>query len=324
VASFTQPLLVTEVGFFAGNHDPSPPYRGSVDYFMNLASPVADTDGVGADSPAPPDSPVGLQSVPGEGQIALTWDAARDVDTGEYLIERTTNADLEAWTEVARVAVGETGYQDATVGCDLNYQYRIRVYRAEDGRFSPYSDQVEAPAGACSYDPAGPVILVFYVDDQDVLSFGRIGNPARWLNVLGNITDPDGIESVTYVLDGGLERPVPLGPDDLRLEYPGDFNIELDRFALENGRHSVLIKATDTTGAVTYRPLTVDYTNENVWPIPYSVDFRTATPSPTWCRCSMANGSRLPKGCAPPRSVMTGWWRSARIPGRAISKSTRR
>ncbi len=274
-ASFTQSLLVTEVGFFAGNHDPAPPYRGSVDYFMNLANPVTDTDGVGADSPAPPASPVGLQSVPGEGQVELTWEAAADVDAGEFLIERTTNAALEAWTEVARVDVGSTAYQDTAVGCGLDYQYRLRVYRAGDGRFSPYSEPVGAPSGACVDNPDGPVIDVYYVDEQDTLSFGRIGNPARWLNVLGNVSDPDGIESVVYVLDGGLEQPVPLGPDGLRLHYPGDFNIEIDRFALENGQHSVLLKATDSTGAITYRPITVHYTDENTWPIPYSVDWRT-------------------------------------------------
>jgi hypothetical protein len=42
--TFTQPLNLTEIGFFAGASGSNPAYTGNVDYFVNLASPIADVD----------------------------------------------------------------------------------------------------------------------------------------------------------------------------------------------------------------------------------------------------------------------------------------
>ena len=37
-------------------------------------------------------------------------------------------------------------------------------------------------------DPSPPVISVWYGDTQE---FGKLGQPQRWINILGNASDPD-------------------------------------------------------------------------------------------------------------------------------------
>ena len=72
----------------------------------------------------------------------------------------------------------------------------------------------------------GPTTIdVWYGAEQ---TFGARGRPQRWLNVLGNTSDPDGVASLTYSLNGGSEVSLNLGPDDFRLDEDGDFNIEID------------------------------------------------------------------------------------------------
>ena len=60
-----------------------------------------------------------------------------------------------------------------------------------------------------------------------VQRFGHLGQPQRWINVLGHIADPDRIETATFSVNGGEEQPLALGGDLHRLARPGDFNVEL-------------------------------------------------------------------------------------------------
>jgi len=52
--------------------------------------------------------------------------------------------------------------------------------------------------------------------------FGHIGIPQQWINILGNVSDPDGVDSLTYSLNGGPELPLSMGPDTRRLESEGE------------------------------------------------------------------------------------------------------
>jgi hypothetical protein len=74
--------------------------------------------------------------------------------------------------------------------------------------------------------PAAPApgIKVWYGDSQ---TFGTGGVPQPWVNIVGNVSDPDGIKRVEYRLNGGPLRGLNWGPDSRRLDEPGDFNIEL-------------------------------------------------------------------------------------------------
>ena len=111
----------------------------------------------------------------------------------------------------------------------------------------------------------------------NVQKFGELGLAQHWVNILGNVSDPDGIQSLTYSLDGGAtEFNLSIGPDGRRLNYPGDFNVEINPLNLANGSNNVLIKAMDLLNNVTFKTVTVNKYN-NVWPIPYSIDWSAET-----------------------------------------------
>jgi len=119
-----------------------------------------------------------------------------------------------------------------------------------------------------------PVIDVWYGLDQ---SFGFIGNPQKWVNILGNVTDPDGIQSLVYSLNGEPDSTLSLGPDDRRLADPGDFNIDLDIDTLNDGANTVIITATDMLNNISQETVILAYAAGNVWPLPYTIDWETVT-----------------------------------------------
>lgn len=121
----------------------------------------------------------------------------------------------------------------------------------------------------------GPSINVWHGNNQ---SFGQVGTPQRWLNILGNITDTDGVASVVYTLNGSAQRPLALGPDARRLASTGDFNIDIPitDTALLVGANTVLITATDNLANSSSQLVTMNYATGAVWPLPYAVDWATA------------------------------------------------
>lgn len=115
-----------------------------------------------------------------------------------------------------------------------------------------------------------PVIDVWY---GNVQRFGYIGVPQRWVNVLGNVRDPDGVKSLKFSLNGGPLRKLTIGPDTRRLSAPGDFNVEIDNAELIPGFNEVRIVATDNLDHVGDRFIQVDKATGNVWPLGYSIDW---------------------------------------------------
>ncbi len=126
---------------------------------------------------------------------------------------------------------------------------------------------------------AAPVIDVWYGSPQ---SFGQIGTPQRWVNVLGNVSDADGdLKKLEYSLNGGDPVTLSVGGDGhkgdgLRLYRQGDFNIDLDKADLIDGSNSVLITATDDVTSSTSL-VTVNYDAGNTWPLPYSINWSGAS-----------------------------------------------
>lgn len=119
-------------------------------------------------------------------------------------------------------------------------------------------------------DSHGPVIDVWYGPHQ---VFGRRGLPQRWVNILGNVSDPDGIASLTYSLNSGPALPLSLGPDTRRLVARGDFNVELASTALGSGLNQVTITAIDLLNNTTVQSVTLEYIPGKVWPLPYSINW---------------------------------------------------
>ncbi len=62
-----------------------------------------------------------------------------------------------------------------------------------------------------------------------------------------------------------------------RLQELGDFNIDIDRADLEIGDNVVTIIARGPFGAVSIKDVVVNYTNNEVWPLPYSINWRGVT-----------------------------------------------
>jgi len=137
-------------------------------------------------------------------------------------------------------------------------------------RAAPISptDGGEAPA------PLSPVIDVWYGDTQ---SFGQHGVPQQWVNILGTVSDPVGVSSLTYSLNGGLAQALALGPKYPRSVDTGDFNAEIDHTLLAAGTNTVLFTATDTQGRQTQRTVLINYTTGQTWPLPYSIDWSTVS-----------------------------------------------
>jgi hypothetical protein len=107
-----------------------------------------------------------------------------------------------------------------------------------------------------------------------VQRFGHLGEPQRWINVLGNITDPERVEGVTYALNGGEDHPLALGSDLHRLNWPGDFNVELGWDEVKVGENSLVITAKPESGLPITATVTLLVERGNTWPLPYQVDFR--------------------------------------------------
>ena len=119
-----------------------------------------------------------------------------------------------------------------------------------------------------------PSVAVWYGNTK---TFGQLGNPQKWINILGNVASSVGIISLTYSLNGGPDQALAIGPDGARLVGSGDFNIEIDHASLINGANTVEIEAMDSWGMVTTEMVTINYTPGNVWPLPYTADWGTIT-----------------------------------------------
>ena len=118
----------------------------------------------------------------------------------------------------------------------------------------------------------GPAIDVWYGSEQ---TFGHPGVPQRWVNILGNVSDSDGVASLSYRLNGGELKPLSIGPDTRRLLMPGDFNIDIDYADLQPGLNEVAISATDANSNGSTTTVTVNYAAGNAWPLPYTIDWST-------------------------------------------------
>jgi len=117
-----------------------------------------------------------------------------------------------------------------------------------------------------------PVIQIWYGDDQ---TFGAIGVPQRDINILGNVSHPSGISSLSYSLNGGATRALSVGPDTRRLNRPGDFNVDLRYAQVGIGSNSLVITAVATTGESAQTTVTVRDASSTSWPFPYTVAWST-------------------------------------------------
>jgi len=152
---------------------------------------------------------------------------------------------------------------------------------ALDGSIPPLEGGAPYPYSIISYEPPAqpqpasptapdaPTIDVWYGTTQN---FGQRGNPQTWINILGRVSGPLPITSLTYSLNGGSDQPLSIGSNIKRLYGNGDFNIELPYAQMIDGANTVIIKARDNSAQAT-KTVTVNYDAGNVWPLPYTANW---------------------------------------------------
>jgi IPT/TIG domain/Beta xylosidase C-terminal Concanavalin A-like domain len=130
-----------------------------------------------------------------------------------------------------------------------------------------------------------PVFNVWYGDTQ---TFGNLGIPQQQVNVLGNVSAPSGIQSLTFTLNGGASELLQVGPNGTRLVDTGDFDVEIcipkatsvcnAPVSLQAGTNTVVLTATDSLNNVTTHTVTVNWSNTGqTWALPYSIDWSTVS-----------------------------------------------
>ncbi len=116
-----------------------------------------------------------------------------------------------------------------------------------------------------------PIIDLWYGNEQ---SFGHIGNPQQQVNILGNVNSEIPLKSLYFLLnDDTVRHLLTWGSDKYRLAKEGDFNIEIYRDQLNEGLNKVMIYAIDSTDNMTSEMVNVHYSNQNQWPLPYTVQW---------------------------------------------------
>ena len=229
----------------------------------DLGVTAAFTSAGGGDTTPPVISAVQVQ--PGETSATVSWTtdeaATSVVDYGETAAYGTMASDAAL---VTAHSVQLTGLQPGTL-----YHYRVSSADAAGNTSSTADATFTTTSGGNTL----PVIDVWYSLYQP---FGYLGIPQQWINILGNVSDSDGISSLTYTLNGGSQQPLSIGPDTRRLAFDGDFNIEIDWASLIDGVNDIAITATDNLNNTTVENITVDFTT-NVWPTPYTINWDSVT-----------------------------------------------
>lgn len=140
----------------------------------------------------------------------------------------------------------------------------------------PYALLKPAPLGWATDEAGAPAINVWYGDKQ---TFGKIGTPQQWINLLGSVSGLTPSTTLSYRLNGGPTLALNMGADRMRLWGEGDFNIELDvdTLAPAPAQNTVEISVAGSGGPVN-KTVTVIYQKNHTWPLPYTADW-SALPS---------------------------------------------
>jgi len=128
---------------------------------------------------------------------------------------------------------------------------------------------------ACSVGAENEIAVdIWYGENQ---RFGDLGNPQRQINILGNIQNLDHKSRVYYTLNGGdKEIVITLGSDLHRLAMEGDFNIDLQRSELLEGKNHIDLQIIQDGKKLLSRTLSFNYSAANSWPLPYFINWNEA------------------------------------------------
>jgi len=139
--------------------------------------------------------------------------------------------------------------------------------------FFLYTGLVVLLSGVSACSNNGSIkIQLWYGDEQ---YFGFPGNTQKYINILGNVSSVNAIESAEFTINDGFPVHFLTGTDLHRLAGDGDFNIEFERNLLVNGKNKVLISVRDSLGNKTSAKIQLHYSDTGKWPLPYSIKWDT-------------------------------------------------
>jgi hypothetical protein len=256
------------VGVFAGNEGDGaiPEHTAIVDYFENTASPNVDEDGADVVDDIPPDI-LNLATSPTDGSIVVLFDT-NEAATG--YVDYGLTANYELGTIVGAAGILQHSIQVGGLDADTVYFLRVRASDGLGNESESLVTEQTLPLGA----QLGPVFDIWYGSTQ---TFGYPGEAQDWANILGNVSDPDGVATLTYSLNGGPLVAMGMGPDTRRLDEAGDFNADIAFAELNPGPNQLTLEATDSFGYSTIEVVTIDYDSGHVAPDNYVVDWGTAS-----------------------------------------------
>ncbi len=195
---FVQPFVTRAIGPYAGNGGVLPAFAAKVDHFRVVPPPPPDLT---------PPTLTSIAALTHRNSATITW------STNE-LATSSVNWGLTSAYGQPSVSAGQLTAQRARLtglACATTYHYRVRSTDAAGNE--AVSNDRSFTTAACA---AGPSIVVWRGSPQ---TFGLVGVPQRWVNVLGNVEDSNGIGSLSYRLNGGQshslhDRPIrrPAGP----------------------------------------------------------------------------------------------------------------
>ena len=264
-AVFSYPMLVARAGPFAGNAGSNAPaFTAVVDYVFNTASPIIFEDvNDPLDFTAPKILSIGTLEGPTRARISWSTD-----EPAIGSVEYGTTTDFE----LGQVATVSGGQQFDVLLDNLlpstTYYFRISAEDANGNIVQSMTSQFVTMADTAT---PGPLIDVWYGPNQ---RFGDLGTPQRWLNIVGKVTSLNGVKSLSYRLnDQQSTKQLSMGPDENRLHSLGNFNAEIGIDEVTVGLNSVEITAVDNLDYSTVEVVTVEFSNNAVWSLPYTVDW---------------------------------------------------
>ncbi len=224
----------------------------------NMAAPIAVDDGISTSQDTPVGNFVVLANDQANGQtIDVTTVVASDPPNGSTVVNQTTGA--VSYTP-------NLGF----VGMDV-FTYTVDDTDGDTSNVATVTVMVTATSSTA------PIIDVWHSTNQN---FGHVGRAQEWINIVGNVSDPNGPTSslaLTYSLNGGPSVPLSIGSDGFRLQETGDFNADIDADDFVVGNNTVKLTAIDQDSEVTTKNVSVNYSPGVTWPLPYSIDWTQAT-----------------------------------------------
>ena len=243
--SFSGTLAVSSMGIYGGNFsdtgNSAPRFSAVADYFKSTVTPVkrgANQFGM-------------IVSAVGHGSVTKNPDKKSYVAADQVTLTATAKADS--------VFLGWNG--------DVNSTSNPAVLTVTGNHV------VTAVFAAAN---GGVQLNVWYGQHQ---VFGGIGTPQKRIDILGNVTNCDYVQSLQYSLNGSPLLPLSMGPTNQRLTGTGDFDVEIACTDLLPwpAQNNIQIVATEINGIVVTAPVICEYFKENVWPLPYGVNWRSVT-----------------------------------------------